>query len=447
MRRPLRRRWPSTRRSAAQRPRATRARLRRPTRARRRARRRRGQSARRNSTTARSGGWARTTAWSATCCAAQAPGPSASAATPSLPSTTPTSTPSVRAPAAAAAVAAFYVLGVLTRTWGCVVRRAAKARHFIYIENQFFTSSCGPATATPPPTPAAAAPDAAGAGEPRPALRGVQNRIAEALFLRLSAAIARGETFRVIVVLPVNPAFEGALARAGRWCLRVCWCVLLLTRVCGCADACAGEIERSSNIKVVMHWQNLSIGKGADSLLARLRAAHPAAKLRDYITFTALRQHAVRNGKLYTEQIYVHSKCMVRARVRRTRRRCMARSLAHTRTRGQRTVRAHADRGRLRGDHRQREHQRPQHARRARHGDRAALPGRRHGAQRDGGPPLARQPLRAHAAPPPAGGAHGSRASPSPRARARTRIALLARCRRPRARFSRAHAHALMRRW
>lgn len=60
-----------------------------------------------------------------------------------------------------------------------------KANHFIYIENQFFISGT--------------------AGEP------VKNKIAQALVLRVRRAIEEGKNFKVVIVIPLLPGFEGGV--------------------------------------------------------------------------------------------------------------------------------------------------------------------------------------------------------------------------------------------
>ena len=69
------------------------------------------------------------------------------------------------------------------------------AKHFIYIENQFFISRS--------------------AGKP------VINSISEALIKRIEMAIDLDEKFLVIVVLPLLPAFEGSVDDPSAAVLRV----------------------------------------------------------------------------------------------------------------------------------------------------------------------------------------------------------------------------------
>ncbi|KAK2179081.1 hypothetical protein NP493_515g01012 [Ridgeia piscesae] len=128
------------------------------------------------------------------------------------------------------------------------------AKHFIYIENQFFISTCDD--------------------------HKEENGIAEALYKRIIKAHSDGEVFRVYVVMPLLPAFEG-------------------------------EVGTSSGaaIQVVMHWNYMSISRGGKSLLERL-----AAEITDpfeYISFYGLRTHSELGGNLTTELIYVHSKLMI----------------------------------------------------------------------------------------------------------------------------------------
>jgi hypothetical protein len=81
-----------------------------------------------------------------------------------------------------------------------------RAEHYIYIENQFFvTSAADPLPGDPAAdeATAAAAPAATAGGGP------VQNRIGYALYRRIRRAAAEGKPFRVLVLLPLLPAFSG----------------------------------------------------------------------------------------------------------------------------------------------------------------------------------------------------------------------------------------------
>ncbi|OQR91421.1 phospholipase-like D [Achlya hypogyna] len=129
------------------------------------------------------------------------------------------------------------------------------AKHFLYIENQFFVSGFEGDVS-------------------------VSNRVLEALYQRIVRAHEAKETFRVVVVLPLMPAFEGAVTS-----------------------------KDSSSLRAVMHWQYTTICRGGNSLLERLKAKMPDPS--KYIAFFGLRQHEILGGNAVTEQIYIHSKLMI----------------------------------------------------------------------------------------------------------------------------------------
>ncbi|KAJ2472261.1 hypothetical protein GGI02_001697 [Coemansia sp. RSA 2322] len=109
------------------------------------------------------------------------------------------------------------------------------AKHFIYIENQFFISN---ARDDPSYT--------------------IKNRIAEALVDRVKRAHRRQEKFRVIVLMPLMPAFEGDVNAAG-----------------------------AATLKLVMHWQYQAICRGDHSIAAQLEKE--GINMHDYIRFFGLR--------------------------------------------------------------------------------------------------------------------------------------------------------------
>ena len=129
-----------------------------------------------------------------------------------------------------------------------------EADHFIYIENQFFISST--------------------AGEP------VQNTIAEALVERIKVAHKEGAAFKVMVVMPLLPAFEGSV-----------------------------EDQAAKVLRVQLHWEYATISRSPNSLFARLRKAG-IERPEDYIGFYGLRTHALMDRPV-TEIVYVHSKLMI----------------------------------------------------------------------------------------------------------------------------------------
>ncbi|KAI8097388.1 uncharacterized protein BX664DRAFT_292887 [Halteromyces radiatus] len=107
-----------------------------------------------------------------------------------------------------------------------------QAKHFIYIENQFFIS----------------------ATDQDKLLR---NKIAQALVERIIRAHEEKEKFKVFIIIPLVPAFEGDLADSG------------------------------SSAKSVMHFQYTSISRGGNSIIERLERAgiNPS----DYIDWYSLR--------------------------------------------------------------------------------------------------------------------------------------------------------------
>lgn len=129
-----------------------------------------------------------------------------------------------------------------------------EAKHFIYIENQFFISSLF--------------------------IDNVNNEICQNLLWRIQRAHREGTTFKVIVVMPLLPAFEGEIGTAtGR------------------------------SIGIITHWNYRSICRGSQSLLERLEKL--VGDTSKYISFYGLRTHSEMYGTPVTELVYVHSKMMI----------------------------------------------------------------------------------------------------------------------------------------
>ncbi|CAF3548315.1 unnamed protein product [Rotaria sp. Silwood1] len=122
------------------------------------------------------------------------------------------------------------------------------AKHFIYIENQFFITIAND--------------------------RQVQNELADALFRRIQQAHTQKQKFRIYVVLPLLPGFD-----------------------------------RLDASKAILFYIMRSITKGDKSLFSRLQKA--GIPPRDYINFFGMRNHDILMGRLVTEIIYVHSKLMI----------------------------------------------------------------------------------------------------------------------------------------
>ncbi|XP_013141535.1 PREDICTED: phospholipase D2 [Papilio polytes] len=124
-----------------------------------------------------------------------------------------------------------------------------RAQHYLYIENQFFITLC------------------------RTNLN-VRNQIGEALFNRIMRAVRSGETFRVFVVLPLLPGFEGEVGAPS-----------------------------GTSLHAVTHWNYQSICRSREAILSRLYEAG-VSDPSQYITFHGLRTHAVRGGEPLTELVY-----------------------------------------------------------------------------------------------------------------------------------------------
>lgn len=136
------------------------------------------------------------------------------------------------------------------------IQTISKAQHYIYIENQFFISLDG------------------GNGA-------IRNQIAETIFKRVLRAFKEGRAFRVYVVMPLLPGFEGDIGGT-----------------------------TGISIRAITHWNYSSINRVKSSLLNRMKAAgilDPS----EYISFFSLRTNAMLEGNPVTELIYVHSKLLI----------------------------------------------------------------------------------------------------------------------------------------
>ncbi|PSS03047.1 Phospholipase D zeta 1 like [Actinidia chinensis var. chinensis] len=133
-----------------------------------------------------------------------------------------------------------------------------KSEHFVYIENQFFISGLS--------------------GDEI-----IQNRILEVLYRRILRAYKEQKCFRVVIVIPLLPGFQGRLDDGG-----------------------------AATVRAIMHWQYRTISRGKNSILHKLNALL-GSKADDYISFYGLRTYGrlSDDGPLVTSQIYVHSKVLI----------------------------------------------------------------------------------------------------------------------------------------
>ncbi|RLN10907.1 hypothetical protein BBJ28_00015764 [Nothophytophthora sp. Chile5] len=138
------------------------------------------------------------------------------------------------------------------------IRLIGSAQHFVYIENQFFVSGLE--------------------GD-----HGCSNRIANALVERIRRASDNNEKFRVIVFMPLLPAFPGK-----------------------------PDDKDASSLRGVMHWQYRTICRGEHSIYQRLFDELGGDDPFKYIAFYGLRNHSAREGEqTRTEEVYIHSKVMI----------------------------------------------------------------------------------------------------------------------------------------
>lgn len=133
-----------------------------------------------------------------------------------------------------------------------------KAEHFIYIENQFFISGLS--------------------GDEI-----IRNRVLEALYRRIMRAYNDKKCFRVIIVIPLLPGFQGGVDDGG-----------------------------AASVRAIMHWQYRTICRGQNSILHNLYDLL-GPKTHDYISFYGLRAYGklFDGGPVASSQVYVHSKILI----------------------------------------------------------------------------------------------------------------------------------------
>uniref|UniRef100_A0A8C5TQF0 Phospholipase n=1 Tax=Malurus cyaneus samueli TaxID=2593467 RepID=A0A8C5TQF0_9PASS len=129
------------------------------------------------------------------------------------------------------------------------------SQHYIYIENQFFISCADDKV--------------------------VWNKIGDAIAQRILKAHRENKRFRVYVVIPLLPGFEGDISTGG-----------------------------GNALQAIMHFNYRTMCRGENSILGQLKA-EGKNKWINYISFCGLRTYAELEGKLVTELIYVHSKLLI----------------------------------------------------------------------------------------------------------------------------------------
>ena len=155
-----------------------------------------------------------------------------------------------------------WSIGTLDRTECSIVNAYIKlieqSDHFVYIENQFFVSSC----------------EVEGTR--------VENGIGDALVERIIRASQKDEGWRAVVVIPLMPGFQNTV-----------------------------DSQDGTSVRLIMQCQFRSICRGESSIFGRLHAHNIEPE--DYIQFYGLRSWGKigPNKQLVTEQLYIHAKCMI----------------------------------------------------------------------------------------------------------------------------------------
>uniref|UniRef100_U3BVW0 Phospholipase n=1 Tax=Callithrix jacchus TaxID=9483 RepID=U3BVW0_CALJA len=129
------------------------------------------------------------------------------------------------------------------------------SKHYIYIENQFFISCSDDKV--------------------------VFNKVGDAIAQRILKAHRENKRYRVYVVIPLLPGFEGDISTGG-----------------------------GNALQAIMHFNYRTMCRGENSILGQLKAELGNQWI-NYISFCGLRTHAELEGNLVTELIYVHSKLLI----------------------------------------------------------------------------------------------------------------------------------------
>lgn len=132
------------------------------------------------------------------------------------------------------------------------------SEHFIYIENQFFiTSSESEGTI-------------------------IENHIGDALVKRIIRAHKNNEKWRAVIILPLVPGFQNDI-----------------------------DVQEATSLRLIMHCQYRSICRCKYSIFKKLEAV--GIDPIKYIRIYSLRNWAKlgENGRLVSEMIYIHAKCMI----------------------------------------------------------------------------------------------------------------------------------------
>ncbi|CAH2272671.1 phospholipase D2 isoform X1 [Pelobates cultripes] len=136
------------------------------------------------------------------------------------------------------------------------VRCISEAEHYVYIENQFFISCTASGT--------------------------IHNTIGDVIVQRILRAYSTNTKFRVFIVIPLIPGFEGNINVGG-----------------------------GNSIQAILHFTFSTICRGDNSIISRLKE-RMGDSWRSYLSVCGLRTHGeMPDGSLVTELIYIHSKLLI----------------------------------------------------------------------------------------------------------------------------------------
>jgi phospholipase D1/2 len=133
-----------------------------------------------------------------------------------------------------------------------------ESEHFVYIENQFFITSCETMNVK------------------------IINKIGDAIVERAVRAYKNNESWRCIILIPLMPGFQNTV------------------------DAPDG-----TSVRLIMQCQFRSISRGEGSIFERLRSE--GIEPEDFVTFYSLRAWGKIGPRkmLVTEQLYIHAKAII----------------------------------------------------------------------------------------------------------------------------------------
>lgn len=133
-----------------------------------------------------------------------------------------------------------------------------ESEHFVYIENQFFITSCETMNTK------------------------IVNKIGDAIVERAIRAYKEDQAWRCIIIIPLMPGFQNTVDQAD-----------------------------GSSVRLIMQCQFRSISRGDGSIFSRLR--REGIEPEDFVTFYSLRAWGKigPNKNLVTEQLYIHAKVII----------------------------------------------------------------------------------------------------------------------------------------